>query len=136
MSNLTIPFGPNEIGVLSFVGKDPSGTIRGLSNATAVLSDATNAYIANAANGQNEVLIVPKQNVGGPPLTAPASLTITVNGTDPVLGGPVPPIIATVDLLVAPPPPPHTTQITLQLTTTATVTTVPTDPGVLSVPLT
>ena len=137
MANLQIAFGPNLVGAIALVGKDDSETIRGLSNVTVTLADSTNAYIADAANGQNTFYIVPRQNLtGGTPLTAPVTVSMTIGGKDPILGGTLPSITVACDLLVEPPPPPHSTHIEVQTQETLTLTTVPSDPGTLTITLT
>lgn len=136
MSNLLIPFGSNLVGVITLVGKDDTETVRGLSNVTVSIADATNAYIVDAALGNNTFYVVPRQNVGGTPLTSSVTLTLTANGKDPVLGGTLPPIAIGVDLGVEPPLPPHSTQIEVQVQNTQTLATVPADPGTTTISLT
>lgn len=137
MSNLQIGFGPNLVGSVALVGKDDSETIRGLSNVTVTLADSTNAYIVDAGTGNNQFYIVPRQNLaGGTPLTAPATVTVTINGKDPVLGGSLPPIAFGADLGVEPPPPAHSTHMEVQAASTVTLATVPADPATLTISLT
>jgi hypothetical protein len=136
MPNLQIPFGSKLVGQISFAGQDDTSTTRGLTNTTVTISDSTNAYIADAGLGNNTVFIVPRQNVGGTPLTAPVTVTLTVNGKDPVLGGSLPPIAVGCDLGVEPPPPAHSTHIVVQVQNTVVLATVPPDPGTTTISLT
>ena len=136
MANLQIGFGPNIVGAYALVGKDATSTIRGLTGVTVTLSDSTNAYIADAANGQNTFYVVPRQNVGGTPLAAAVTVTCIINGKDPTLGGALPPLAIGTDLGVEPPPPPHTTFIAVQTANPVTLATVPADPGTLTISLT
>ena len=136
MANLQIGFGPNIVGAVALVGKDDTATIRGLTGVTVTLADSTNAYIADAKNGQNTFYIIPRQNAGGAPLTALTTVTVTITGKDPTLGGSLPPIALGFDLGLEPPPPPHTTVMSVQTANPVTLATVPADPGTLTINLT
>jgi len=136
MANFPIGFGANLVGKISLQGKDDSETIRGLTNVSVTLADATAAYIADAASGNNEFYIVPRQNVGGTPLAAVTTVTVTITGNDPVLGGALPPIAFSADLQLEPPPPPHSTHIEIGASNTVTLATVPPDPGTTTISLT
>ena len=136
MANFPIPFGINLVGKFAYAGKDDTETIRGLTGVTVTLADGTNAYIADAATGNNEFFVVPRQNAGGTPLTVGVTITLTISGKDPVTGAALPSMALDIDLQVEPAPPPHSTHITQQEATTLTVTPVPADRGTLTISLT
>lgn len=136
MSTIQIPFGVGNVAKFEVVGKDDTGTIRGLQNIKAVLDDTTDAYIADGGGG-GFFYVVPRQNVsGGTPLSAQVTVNVSINADDPVLGGHLPAVSYSCDLLVPPPPPPHTTNIFLQRVDIVAAPTIPTDPGSASITVT
>lgn len=124
----------------SIKGNDVSGNTYTPNGVTVTLSDTTNAYLADAGpngGGFPQFYLVPRQNVpGGTPLTSMVTVNLTVTGTDPVLGGVLPPISLSCDLQVAAPPPAHATVLNVQGSSLVTPTTLPADPGTATITLT
>jgi len=137
MSDFAIADQPGLCLIVALKGIDSTGTSRGLENVCVTISDTTNAYIADAGpntGGYPQFYVVPRQNVpGGTALSSTVTVSLTVTANDPVLGGALPPLSLTCDLLVGAPPPAHSTVLAIQSSNYLVPTPLPTDPGTATI---